>query len=126
MGPRERRPWPTRLHRLRARHGRPASCCPARRAPLPPGGHCKFDIAALVVFEWHCFLLLPGDVVDCPLGCVAVDASLLTRGPSFGVDRGVGQLAGVSTLALLPNPVAALAGPPEAAARPVDRVIAPI
>lgn len=71
--------------RLLARHGRPASCCPAQRAPRPPGGHCKSDIASLVVTEWHCFLLRPGDVADCPLGCVAVDAGLLTRGPSFRV-----------------------------------------
>lgn len=42
----------------------PASCCPARRAPRPPGVHYKFASALLVVTEWHCFLLLPGDVAD--------------------------------------------------------------
>jgi hypothetical protein len=89
---------------------------PRAACPLPPGGHCKSDIAKLVVTEWHCFLLLPGDVADCPLGCVAVDAGLLTRGPSFGAIAVSGQLTGDSILALLPNPVAALTGPAEAAA----------
>jgi hypothetical protein len=99
---------------------------PRAACSLPPGGHCKSDIASLVVTEWHCFLLRPGDVADCPLGSVAIDADLLTRGPSFGVDRGVGQLTGDSTLACCSNLLMALTGPAEAAVRPADRVTSPI
>ncbi len=121
MGPRERdAPGQLAFDRLLARQGRPASCCPARCAPLPPGVHCKFDIASLVVTEWHRFLLRPGDIADCPLGCVAVDANLLTRGASFGVDPGVGQLTGDPTLACCSNLLLALVGVANAAACPVD------
>lgn len=42
----------------------PPHAAPRGRTPLPPGGHCKFDIASLVVTEWHCFLLRLGDVAD--------------------------------------------------------------
>ena len=70
-----------------------------------PGGRCKFDIALLVVTEWHCLLFRPGEVADCPLGCVAVDAALATRGPQSGVDRGVDSPKGDRTLASLPQHV---------------------
>ena len=93
---------------------------PRAACPLPPGGHCKSDIASLVVTEWHCFLLRPGDVADCPLGCVAVDAGLLTRGPSFGAIAVSGQLTGDPTLACCSNLLLALVGVANAAARPVD------
>lgn len=84
--------------RLLARHGRPASCCPARRAPRPPGDHCKSDIAKLVVTEWHCFLLRPGDVADCSLGCVAVATGLQIRKLLRSFDIGSDRLAGDCSL----------------------------
>jgi hypothetical protein len=93
---------------------------PRAACATSPGGHCKFDIASLVVTEWHCFLLRPGDVADCPLGCVAVDAGLLIRGPSSGVNCSVDPPTGGTTLACCSNLLLALAGVASAAARPVD------
>ena len=93
---------------------------PRAACSLPPGGHCKSDIASLVVTEWHCFLFRLGDVADCPLGCVAVDTGLRTRGPSSGVNCGVDPPTGGSTLACCSNLLLALVGAASAAARPVD------
>jgi hypothetical protein len=32
---------------------------PRAARATPQDGHCKSDIASLVVTEWHCFLLRP-------------------------------------------------------------------
>ena len=79
-------------------------------------GTGKYRMNDEVLIAGDIMELMPGDVADCPLGCVAVDAGLLTRGPSFGAIAVSGQLTGDSILALLPNPMAALTGPAEAAA----------
>jgi hypothetical protein len=64
----------------------------------------------LVGTEWHCFQFWPGDVADCEPGRLAVDAGLLTRGPSSGVDCGVDPLTGDPALALLASPAGGAGG----------------
>ena len=68
------------------------------------GWSLQFDIASLVVTEWHGLQRRPGNVAYCSFGSFAGDAGLLSRGLSSGVDCRVGSLTGDLILDLQPKP----------------------